>query len=235
LIFDYNRGYADDIEASGIMDVFRIPKFAYYFYKSQRPPQEPVDHSTEPGAFVYIANYWTAHSGLDVKVYSNCQQVSLLLNGKEIAIPNPDRDVYSTNLAHAPFTFKLDKFQSGELEAIGLIGGVRVASYKVRTPSAPRGLLLNADVGGIEPRAGMKDALFVHAAVVDEYGTVIPEATNAVEFILRGPARLLGQNPIAAEAGIASILVETRGQAGVVEIEAKSAGLSAVTKIQIKE
>ncbi len=235
LIFDYNRGYADDIEASGIMDIFRLPKFSYYFYKSQRPPKKLVDHSIETGSFVYIANNWTENSDLNVKVYSNCQRVSLMLNGKEIATQNSDRDVYSTNLTHPPFTFKVDKFQAGTLEAIGFINGKQVASYKVRTPSAAHGLRLNSDIGDIEPKAGAKDVLFIHASIVDENGTIVPDAKNSIEFILRGPARLVGQNPIDAEAGIASILVETGGRAGVVEIEAKSAGLSSITKLQIKE
>jgi len=235
LIFDYNRGYADDIEASGIMDIFRIPKFAYYFYKSQRPAQKLTNHSTQPGPVLHIANYWTENSDLDVKVYSNCQRVSLLLNGKEIAVQNPDRDVYSSNLTHPPFTFKVDKFQIGEIEAIGFIDGKQVASHKARTPSKTLGLRLSADLSGIEPEVGEKDVFFIYASIVDENGTIIPTAANSVTFELSGPARLIGQNPMDAEAGIASILVETQGQAGIVEIGAHCSDLAAAAKIRITD
>ncbi|MDZ7290583.1 MAG: DUF4982 domain-containing protein [candidate division KSB1 bacterium] len=234
LIFDYNRGYADDLEASGIIDIFRIPKFAYYFFKSQRPPDTSLKIPGESSPFVYIANYWKGNSDGQVKIFSNCQTVTLFLNGKEIATRLPDRDLYSNNLKYPPFSFNVNGFHAGELEAIGFVKGKRVASHKVKTPLEPYRLHLTVADDGVRPKAGKKDVLFVYAAVLDENGTLVPTATNTVRFELRGHGRLIGQNPIDAEAGIASILVETQGEKGVVEINAASTGLLIIEKINIK-
>ena len=61
VMFDYNRGYAPDLESSGVMDIFRLPKFSYWFFRSQRDAGEAVaGRPLEP--VIFIANYWTASS-----------------------------------------------------------------------------------------------------------------------------------------------------------------------------
>ena len=63
-MFDYNRGYAPDIESSGCMDLFRVPKFSRALFRSQRPADEALP-ADESGPMVFIASYWTPESSLD--------------------------------------------------------------------------------------------------------------------------------------------------------------------------
>jgi beta-galactosidase len=61
--------------------------------------------------------------------------------------------------------------------------------------------------------------------VVDANGTVVPDATAAIQFSAQG-AELIGDNPVKAEAGIATILLKMPPTAGSVKITGQTAGLS---------
>ena len=234
LMFDYNRGYAPDIEASGIMDIFRLPKFAFYFYKSQsKPGESSVNDFNKP--FVEIANYYNDPSFLEIKVYSNCQEVELLVNGNSVGRQKPDSDLNSTHLASPPFTFLLNSFVPGEITARGFTDGHEVATASRRTPEQPAAIKVWIDESGRPFQKAVNDVVFFYAAIVDRNGTIVPDAAGSVTFTLAGDAEFVGMNPIEAEAGIATILLKAGKTGGAISITAKSNGLKpGEIKIDVK-
>lgn len=224
LMFDYNRGYAQDLEASGIMDIFRLPKFAYYFYQSQANIGESISTDfAQP--MVYIANYYNDPSFKDVKVYSNCDEVELLLNGQSLGKQKPDDDKNSVFLNHPPFTFHLADFVPGELMAVGYLNGKAVVEELRRTPKQEVAIKLWLDESGKSLEGGCNDVVFAYAAITDKHGTIMPDATNKIMFMVEGEAELIGDNPMEAEAGIATILLKAGSVADTIKLTAESPGL----------
>ncbi len=203
LMFDYNRGYSDDLEASGISDIFRIPKFSYYFYKSQKKSSEYFD------PMVFIANYWQKNASKSVKVFSNTEEVALYLNDELIAKKKPEENEISNQLPSPPFVFQLEKFEAGELKAVGFIEGEEVTEHIVNTPHSPDRIELEVDLSGKEIAKEGLDMVFVYAKIVDLNGSLVPDAENKIEFKVEGEAEIIGGNLIKAKAGIATILIKT--------------------------
>ncbi|UMB54048.1 DUF4982 domain-containing protein [Lutibacter sp. A64] len=226
VMYDYNRGYHDNIEYSGLMDIFRLPKFGYYFYQSQR--------TVEDGVVLKLATYWNEKSPTDVKVYSNCDEVKLFLNDKLIATQQPDSDKNTTNLNHPPFTFNVGSFEAGTLKAEGFINGKKVAEDIVITPKKATSLKVWLDESGKAPEAGVNDVLFLYIAAVDENGTIIPEFSDEVELNLEGDVEIMNLEAIKAEAGIASVLIRIGKKKGEVKVIAKSRDLIGEFKLNIE-
>lgn len=224
LMFDYNRGYSPDIESSGIMDIFRIAKPAFYFYQSQQ--EKPM---------IQIASYWNAASDYkNLTVYSNCDEVALYLNNRLIERKKPSININSYHLKHAPFVFQLSKFEAGELKAVGYRNNSMVAEDMVRTAGVAHQLKLSYDKSGKELKADGADVVFVYATVCDENGNTVNGAQMPITFQVSGAAKLVGQNPIVAEAGIATILLQsTSTTASEITIEAQSPALK-TAKLSIK-
>jgi beta-galactosidase len=212
VMYDYTRGYSPDVESSGCMDIFRLPKYSYHFFRSQRPAAF--------GPTVFIASDWTPSSATDVRVFSNCDEVTLSLDGRLLERQGPDRNRMSARLAHPPFTFRTGGFRPGRLEAVGYIAGRPVARHAVRTPGVIDRLMLTFDLSGRRRDRERKDHIFCHASLVDAHGTVVPDAWENVAFGVTGGAALLGANPFSSDAGIASILLETEPGAASASVHA---------------
>ncbi len=238
--FDGLAGYVEGIEGWGIADIKRIPKFSYYFFQSQRKDKQPM---------CYIADYWTpADTTGKIIVYSNCDEVALYINGREVsrhpANNGPDSP-YGTELDKGgnpfdggngkalqspPFTFSNISFEAGELKAIGYINGKQVVINSVHTPGKAAKIILTADTHGVPIKADGADVVFIRAAILDANNNLVANANNEIQFSVSGNALLIDSPVVKAEAGIATILLRSSGtKPGNVEIKATGKGVTAGT------
>ncbi len=86
---DNNRGLSPQIATCGALDLFRLPKFLYAFFQSQRDPRRS-DKRYDSGPLVFIANYWTQASPRNVVLFSNTDEVALWINGRLWKRQRPD-------------------------------------------------------------------------------------------------------------------------------------------------
>jgi len=230
VMFDYNRGYADDLEHSGVMSLERLPKFAYDFFRSQRPAAER-SHLFASGPMVGIASYWTAMSNPTVRVFSNADEVELRLNGRSLGRKPPTRDRIGQRLAHPPFLFDVGGFAPGALEAIAYIDGVEVARHRVDTPGAATGYCVAIDDGGVP--MGSRDLVFARAHLRDAAGRPTPTHTARFRFSAPEGWEVVGSDSADSEAGVASVLVRSPSTASdSARVEAVPVG-SALTALGV--
>jgi beta-galactosidase len=234
---DCQRGYHHQPFYGGPIDAFRLPKFDFYLFQSQRPPTGPTG-----GPMVFIANFATFLSPKTVTVFSNCEQVRLVHGGRVVEVRTPDS---GHRVAHPPFTFTVEQFSGEqstmymtgmggpgsaplELLAEGLIDGAVVASHVVRPPGVARKLAIEVDFSGHSLVADGVDFVRVHARVCDQHGTLCPFADDEVRFDTHGEGVIIhapGANPVRADAGIATALVRATTVPGRVHVRAEAFGL----------
>ncbi len=217
---DYVRGYSQDVANCGVVDQTRFPKFSYFAYQSQRDPNL-ARPDLESGPMVFLPNYWEKSSPHDVTVFSNCEEVELFVNGKSIARKAPEK----SSLPHPPVVFSNVPYESGELKAVGYVGGQAVATAVRDTPQSPTHLGLTVDDARRPLLADGADTVFVHAQILDDHDTVVPDASGTVDFFVQGEAQIVSETSRPLEGGVASILVRAGLHAGSVVVSASSAHL----------
>jgi Beta-galactosidase/beta-glucuronidase len=158
----------------GIVDLAGFPKDAYYLYQSEWT-KKPVLH---------LFPHWNWKQGdtIDVWVYTNCEEVELLLNGKSLGSKKKSDDSLHLmwRLTYTP----------GTLKAIGRTNGKEILIQEIKTAGAPAKIILEADRNTIT--ADSKDLSFVTVKVVDEQGTIVPKADNLIHFTISGGGRIVG-------------------------------------------
>lgn len=218
--FDYNThglfGSGDRVCYHGVMDIFRFPKFAASFYKSQQSPKSRI--VLEP------ATHWKwgerSVGGADpLLVFSNCDSIEIWIRGEKRGTYTPDRETYP-HLPYPPFrcTGFVHHLIWDDLEIVGKIGSREVARKRIAWDGVPHALSLQADDG--ELLADGSDCTRIAFSIVDKYGNILPYATGVVDLTLKGPGRLIGENPFALVAGRGALFLRSTGKKGVVTITA---------------
>jgi beta-galactosidase len=201
--FDYNSPYRyaeRQVNYHGVADIFRIPKHAAWFYKSQSDP-------ALYGPMVYIAHSWKkALTPNDVWVASNCEKVELFVNHVSKGKHGPGR---YRSLPHPLFVWKSVSFKAGELRAIGYINDRAAATFVRRTPGVPVRLLVTPEDTVLETGGDMTRVV---VTAVDSCGQSVPQAGNLVTLSARGAGDFLGESPIDLEDGNTAFFVKTKAQ-----------------------
>ena len=159
----------------GIVDMCGFPKDIYYFYQSQ--------WTTKP--MVHILPHWNWKQGdiIPVWTYTNCDSVDLKLNGKSLGV----RKFTSGGAMHLEWKVP---FQSGTLIAQAYKGGSVSASDTIKTAGKAAKIQVKADRNAIH--AGNDDLVFIETNVVDENGTLLPDADNLITYSVSGPGEIVG-------------------------------------------
>jgi beta-galactosidase len=230
--FDYNThsdfGAGDRICYHGVVDMFREPKPAAGFYKSQCDPEEEI--VVEP-AFHWAAGDEALRFTVAM-ICSNCDHLKLYVSGKSdwdlIAEADHDRAQFA-HLRYAPFSVDLTKAQHewGDLRIDGYLKGQQVVSKTYSGRGVDQTFSVRADDTKLS--ADGADSTRVVFRVTDEFGAIRPYANDPVALSLEGPAEIVGDNPFALTGGTGAIWIRAKEEPGTVRFTAKHPRLGTQT------
>jgi beta-galactosidase len=217
--FDYNThgdfGSGDRICYHGVTDMFREPKPAAGFYKSQCDPEEeivlePAFHWARGDASVAFAN---------PVICSNCDHIKFYIGNQLVVEADPDRKQFA-HLRYAPFVIDLpDPWHKwGDLKLEGYIGGKLVITKNYSGKGIDQKFaLLPDDVKLVGDGA---DTTRVVLRVTDEYDAIRPFANDAIKLQVEGPGEIIGDNPFALIGGTGAVWIRAKEEPGTVRLTA---------------
>lgn len=210
----------------GVLDYCGFPKDEAYYLKSWWT-DEPVLH---------LLPHWNlqGHEGetVDIWVYSNCDEVQLYVNGKDMGRkPMP----VNGHLSWAAV------YQPGTLKAVGYKNGKKVMTTVVPTTGPTDRIALTVDRDTI--KADNRDVAVVCVELQDKKKRMVPTACDGLLLTVDGPVRILGvgngnptwqaaERPTDANArtfrlkafnGLAQVLLQSTGEAGQATLTVQSA------------
>lgn len=233
--FDYHThkdfGSGDRICYHGVMDIYRLPKMAAYFYRSQKSPSYEI--------VLHAATNWTmgdrdGGGNNPLMVFSNCDEIEVSIGNEYCGRFLPDREQYP-HLPYPPFTVKWPEpynpwgTEFMDLSVRGYLKGQVVAEHRIDSNHIPHHLRLGTNTLTLKPDGS--DMARIAVQIVDKYGNVLPYQPRTVELSIEGDAALIGENPLVLMGGQAACFLKARRTAGNVIVRARAQNLPLATLV----
>ena len=119
---------------------------------------------------------------INVKCYTNCDEVELFLNERSQGIKE------LSDISSLPLTWHI-KYEEGILKAIARKDGKIVAENILKTSGKAKKLLLKSSKKYLKNNDS--DVSVIHVSIVDKDGIVIPDNQNLIRFDLEGNGKII--------------------------------------------
>ena len=231
--FDYYThkefGSGDRVCYHGVMDIYRLPKMAAYFYRSQKAPSDEL--------VLYAATNWTmgdrsAGGNNPLTVFSNCDEIDVFVGDLHQGRFQPDFAHYP-HLKHPPFTLRWAEpynpwgLPFHDLRIIGYLEGKAVAQQQI--DSSHRAAALRVTASTPELNADGVDMAQITVQIVDKHGNVLPYQMRVVHVRIEGDAELIGDNPLVLLGGQSACYLKAGHTSGTVTVHVYTDELPAMS------
>jgi beta-galactosidase len=220
--FDYNThkdfGAGDRICHHGVMDMFRLPKFAAYAYRSQKDPNiEPV---------LKPMTLWTRGEraeGMEISpilVTTNCDKVELLVDGKLYGTYFPSR-AHFKGLEYPPVVIPNIQGEWGMSWQKGEFIGYHQGKEVVRKAYSEAPVLSKLEVIADDQNLTLDDSwdcTRVVVASLDQEGNPLMFHNTIITVEVDGAGDLIGPSQLVLQGGSSAFWVRTKEEKGAMNI-----------------
>ena len=224
-LFDYNThkdfGSGDRICYHGISDMFRIPKFAAYVYKSQ------CDVTDEP--VMQPVTFWARGERcecliLPLMILTNCDEIEFKFGDYPVKRLKPSVDQFP-HLPHAPVIIDdsvISPEEFGEwgmkwetVSLKGLYQGKVVCEMQMPANPVATELRVFSDYTLLP--AKQKAATRITIEALDQCGNLLPFLDDIISIAIEGPAKVIGPSQLVLKGGAVGLWIEAGNETGTVK------------------
>lgn len=228
--FDYNThgdyGAGDKICYHGIFDMFRIPKYAAYVYRTQKSPEEEL---LMLPITAFSRGEKPLYGIMPFLVLTNCDYIEVFMYGKSLGYFYPSNRFFG--LPHPPIevdvdvdVFWNDVWQDGKI--VGYLDGKPVSEYKFLRDPHLDGFTVTQDDAVIS--SSEVDTARFEVRFVDQLGHVCTFYNGVIEIETEGDIEVIGPKFLAPTGGQIAFWVKSvpTGKDSTAKVRVKAPALN---------